>query len=113
MKIDKAPRRLLTFSSACGNESFYFKGLVKDDTLPYEIWEGKSEYEMRQIKMNEYLMEDIIPVFIEYDGEKGKRSSEFPIEGWKKVGDFYFPEDKSSFSTLCHIARVKTKAKAS
>lgn len=110
MKIDKTPRRLLSFSSACGNESFYFKGLVKDDTLPYDIWDGKTEYEMRQIKMNEYLMEDIIPVFIEYDGEKGKRSSEFPIEGWKKVGDFYFPEDKSSFSTLCHIARVKAKA---
>lgn len=110
MKIDKAPRRLLSFSSACGDESFYFKGLVKDDALPYEIWEGKSEYEMRQIKMNEYLVKDIIPVFIEYDGEKGKRSSEFPIEGWKKVGDFYFPEDRSSFSTLCHIARVKAKA---
>ena len=85
MKIDKAPRRLLTFSSACGNESFYFKGLVKDDTLPYEIWEGKSEYEMRQIKMNEYLMEDIIPVFIEYDGEKGKRSSEFPMEKGRRL----------------------------
>lgn len=109
MKIDTSPRRLLSFSSAFQGESFFFQGLVASDDLPYEIWEGKDEYEMGKLKINDYLMANVIPVFIEYDGKKGKRCSEFSIEGWRKTGEFYTPKEESSYKTLCHIARLRRK----